>query len=321
MKNDAEMNRRAPLASEMLEYFDTLSNWGRWGEDDQAGTLNYITADSVRAATALVRDGVHVSCSAVIKAETEPDQILGPPQRYMVSTGDSAHPGDSPDRAGWGPIEYIGLTFHGFTVTHIDALCHNVWQGKMYNGKPASMVTTRSGALVESVLAARSGIVTRGVVLDIAAVRGKRWLDPGEGVYPEDLELAEERQGVRVGEGDAVLIRTGYDLRRREFGQDAKLVGQPGWHVASLPWLHERRVAVIGSDSCQEVVPSGYDELVHPVHKIGIVAMGLWLIDNMQLEQVVQLCVARNRWQFCLTVAPLLIDGGTGSPVNPIALF
>lgn len=311
-----------PSEDEVLGYFESLSNWGRWGPDDHAGTLNYITDAKRQAAAALIREGRAVSCSLTLGTGRQPDQILGAPQRYMIVTGENAHPEDPPESAAWGPMEYFGLAFHGFTVTHVDALCHCVWQGQMYNGRPANLVTARSGGLANSVLAARDGIATRGVILDIAGLHETPWLDPGVGVFPEDLDAAVARQGVEIQEGDAVFIRTGYGRRRRELGHEDMLsVGQSGWHVASLPWLHERRVAIIGSDTSQEVVPSGYSDPVLPVHVVGIVAMGLWLVDNLDLEDAYAACTELGRWDFHLSMHPLLIEGGTGSPVNPIATF
>ena len=221
-------------------------------------------------------------------------------------------------QAKWGPMEYFGLAFHGFTVTHVDALCHSVWRGRMYNDRPASLVTARSGGLVHSVLAARDGIATRGVVLDIAGLLGKDWLDPGEGVFPEHLDAALDRQDVEVGEGDAVFIRTGYGRRRRERGHEDMLhVGQSGWHVASLPWVHEQRVAVIGSDTSQEVVPSGYDDPTLPVHAVGIVAMGLCLVDNLDLEDAFALGQELGRSEFHLADAPVADRGWNRKPREP----
>ncbi len=311
-----------PTEEEVRGYFESLSNWGRWGPDDERGTLNFITEETVRAAVATVTNGVSVSCAMDIRAEAQPDQIVGTPQRLMLVTGEPADPRDPAHSRAWGPMEYFGLAFHGFTVTHLDALAHGVRNGQLYNGRPARSVTARSGALEQSVLAAASGITTRGVILDIPAVRGCSWLEPGEGVFPEDLDAAEARQNVVVGRGDAVLVRTGYPARRRERGhEDMLATGQPGWHAACMPWLHEREVAVIASDTSQEVVPSGYTEPSLPVHAVGIVAMGLWLLDNADLEEATAWCRRLERWEFLFVLAPLRIDGGTGSPLNPLAIF
>ena len=311
-----------PTPEEVIGYFDQLSNWGRWGPEDSAGTLNFIDDAKRRAAAGLVVEGQSVSCSLRLGTAQQPDQILGAPQRLMIVTGEDAHPSDPPEQAAWGPMEYFGLAFHGFTVTHVDSLCHCVWKGRMYNDRPASLVTSRSGGLENSVLAASDGVSTRGVILDIAGLKGVDWLEPGTGVFPADLDAAAARQGVEITSGDAVLLRTGYGRRRRELGaEDMLAVGQSGWHVASLPWVHEHEVAVIGSDTSQEVFPSGYDDPVLPVHVVGIVAMGLWLLDNLDLEDATAVCERLGRWDFQFAMHPLLIEGGTGSPVNPIATF
>jgi kynurenine formamidase len=160
------------------------------------------------------------------------------------------------------------------------------------------------------------------VLLDVAAARGVAWLEPGEGVFPADLEACCRRQGVSVGSGDAVLLRTGYGARKRERGPDRTAeVGRAGWHVACLPWLRERDVALIGCDTAQDVHPSGYAAIRSPVHAVGIVAMGLWLLDNCDLEPLAGLATRLGRSEFCFQLAPLRLTGATGSPANPIALF
>jgi kynurenine formamidase len=191
----------------------------------------------------------------------------------------------------------------------------------MYNGRPARLVTSTMGATEHAVTDVRDGIVTRGVLLDVAAVRDVDWMDIGEGVFPEDLEAAEARQGVRVEEGDALLLRTGHGRRRREQPADGPAIGQPGFQAACLPWLHDRGVAVLAADVAQDALPSGYTEVGAPVHAVAIVAMGLWLIDNCDLEPLAVACADAGHWDFLLTVAPLRLTGGTGSPVNPIAIL
>jgi kynurenine formamidase len=312
---------RAPAEDEVLGWFDALSNWGRWGPEDQLGTLNLIGEAERRRAAALVREGLAVSCAWEIDTRPAVDHVFGSPRRYMLSTGEGLGERDTPER--WaGASEYLGLVFHGYSVTHLDALSHYFWDGHMYNGRPASAVRSTSGATVHAMAALPNGITTRGVLLDVARVRERRWLDPGEGVFPDDLEAAARRQGVRVEPGDAVLLRTGYGRRKRERGpDDTRAVGRAGWHVACLPWLRERDVALIGCDTAQDVHPSGYPSMRSPVHAIGIVAMGLWLLDNCDLEELASTCERLGRFEFQLQLAPLRIAGGTGSPVNPIALF
>ena len=212
--------------------------------------------------------------------------------------------------------------FHGYSVTHLDSLCHVFWDGRMYNGTPAAQVTSSRGARRCAVTCARDGIVTRGVLMDIAGARGVPWLDAGEGVFPDDLEAAEALQGVRVAPGDAVLLRTGYDRRRHELGPEPLWSdGHPGWQAACLPWFHDRGVAIVGADVPQDVRPTGYARMPNPIHTVGIVAMGLWLIDNCDFERLAELCRALKRYYFHFSVAPLRFDGATGSPVNPLASF
>ncbi|MDG4828358.1 cyclase family protein [Solwaraspora sp. WMMD1047] len=311
-----------PRQDDVLGYFDTLSNWGRWGDDDELGTLNHIT-DEVRVAAArAVRHGRSVSCGweVAAPAELERSTTTCPCAADMPGAENMPLPGFRADRR-WGfSTERIGLTFHGNTVTHLDSPCHIFWEGTMYNGRPHSFVDAETGSAWAAVTAAADGIVTRGVLLDIAAVRDVPWLEPGQGVFPDDLEAAEHRQGVRVGTGDAVLLRTGNGRRRHETGP-AGGAEQAGWHASCLPWLREREVALIGADTPQEVQPSGYDEVLMPVHAVGLVAMGLWLLDNCDLEACAATAAELGQWDFQLAVAPVRLAGTSGSPVNPIATF
>lgn len=310
----------------MLSWLDTLSNWGRWGDDDQRGTLNFVDDATRAAAAGLVRTGRSISLAWDIENTPGIDKPFGAPQRYMLSTGegmgDSARV-ESPAARGRtrAALEYVGLVFHGVSVTHLDALSHILWDGQMYGGRPAELVNAWHGAGACDVLAASDGVVTRGVLLDVADCRGGDWVEPGSGVFPEDLEEAERRQGVRVGRGDALILRTGYGLRRRRQGPDEGRLGRAGFHAACLPWLHEREVALIGADTAQEMIPSGYASLPNPVHIVGIVAMGLWLLDNCDLESLADACRQLGRWEFCFVMAPLRMRGVTGGPVNPLAIL
>jgi kynurenine formamidase len=316
-----------PTEDEVLAYFDSLSNWGRWGADDELGTLNLVTPQKRKAAAALVTEGVTVSCAWDIESVPQPDHAFGSPQRFMVASGEGLHDPDRVTPPGGlgrmgGALEFFGLVFHGYAVTHVDGLCHIFWDKQMYNGQPAAKVTTSGGAVREPITVLKDGVMTRGVLLDVAAAQGRHWLDPGEGVTPEHLEAAESRQGVRVEEGDVVLLRTGYGRKKREQGREPLPANPfPGWHAAALPWLHERGVAMIGCDTAQDMHPSPYPAIALPVHAVGIVAMGLWLIDNMNLEELAAKCEELQRWSFQFVLAPLRIVGGTGSPANPLAVF
>lgn len=318
----------------VLTLFDSLSNWGRWGPTDALGTMNFVSPEVRRRAASLVRDGHSLSLSR----EIDPTVLdpISQPRRYMVMTGEGLadehrveHVAGEGTRPRWNPaIEYIGLVYHGGLTTHIDALSHMFWDGKMYNGYPAESVNATTGATAGAVTVLPEGVLTRGLLFDIPAVRGTDWLEPGEGVTPDDLEEAEARLGFRVEEGDVVFLYTGEERRAREKGRATLMEGrwcgpQAGWAVSCLPWLHERHVAGLGHESGQDQIPSGHDGigLTVPIHVIGLVAMGLWLIDNCTLEALAGHCRDLGRYEFQLSVAPLRLAGCTGSPVNPIATF
>jgi kynurenine formamidase len=310
-----------PTEADVVRMIDTLSNWGRWGADDELGTVNLITPAKRRQAARLVEDGVSVTSSRPISTEITADTTFQP-LRFMVDSGegrDTASPERILERRG--AAEFIGMVFHGYTITHVDTPAHYFWQGRLYNGRSCNLVTSREGAQVEAVDLLRDGVVSRGVLLDVAAVRG-RWLGAGEGVMPEDLEAAERAQGVQVEEGDILLVRTGYYARRLAEGPRNPIRdGSPAVHVAAAPWLRERGVAMLGSDTHNDIAPLPYPRLGNALHIVALVAMGLWLIDNANLEDLARACAARRRWAFMLTLAPLRLPAATGSPVNPIALF
>jgi kynurenine formamidase len=307
--------------SDVVKMMDSLSNWGRWGADDQLGTLNFITPAKRLQAARLVRDGVPVTCARPITTDIAADTTFQP-MRFMVDSGEGRDT-CSPERVleRRGAAEFIGMVFHGYTITHVDTPAHYFWKGRIYNGRSCNVVTSREGAQAESVELLHDGVVSRGVLLDVAALKG-RWLESGEGVMPEDLDAAEKAQSVHVEPGDILLIRTGYYGRRLAQGPRNPLKdGSPAAHVACAPWFRERGVAMLGTDTHNDVSPLPYPRLGNALHIVSLVAMGLWLIDNGNLEDLAAACQSRGRWEFMLTLAPLRLQATTGSPVNPIALF
>ncbi len=288
----------------------SLSNWGRWGRDDQLGALNLITPEKRKKAAALVKEGTTVSLAHdVITTE-----IAGSPPftQRMTALPKDTEVSSSGD-------EYK-VSYHGFTQTHMDALCHLFYKGKMYNGFPQSDVTER-GAAKLSVINVKRGIVTRCILMDVPKLLGVRFLQGGHAIYPADLEACERMAGVKVEPGDAVLIRTGRWARGEAEGQWDILKSSAGLHASCLPWLKQRDVAVVGSDLALDVLPSQVEGFEMPVHWVVVVAMGMPILDNCDLEAVGEAAAARKRWDFLLTVAPLAVPGGTGSPVNPLATF
>jgi kynurenine formamidase len=318
-----------PNEDEVLAYFDKLSNWGRWGADDVLGTLNLITDAKRLEASQLVRFGRTVSCAWDIGTGLQDDDVAGPPQRYMITTGQGL--GDEhrllptgllPTDRQAGVSEFLGLVYHGFRVTHLDALSHIFWDSKMYNGVPAELVSSSFGATAHDVTNVRNAILTRGVLLDVPRHRGVPWLEPGEYVTADEIDSILKATGTEVRAGDALLLRTGYGARREQNGPDnVHHAGRAGWHANCLPWFHGHDVALISADTATDVIPSGYDNVRIPIHAIGITAMGLWLLDNCNLEALAATCAELGTWEFEYIVAPLPFTGATGSPVNPLAVF
>jgi kynurenine formamidase len=285
-----------------------LSNWGRWGDRDQLGTLHWITPEKRISAARLVRSGRAVGCSRALPTESAPDNASPVEHQMLGSAAD-----------GWGG-DAFRVASHGYAVSHIDALCHIFHEGRLYNGYPIERVTTQ-GAEELAIDALRDGIVSRGVLLDVPALRGAPWLAAGEAIGPDELERAEAAAGVRVEAGDVLFVRTGrWPLRVAQGPWDPR-ERLAGLHARCLPWLFERRVAALGSDGVSDVVPSQVDGVGLPIHSVAIVAMGLHLLDNLDFEPLATACREEARWEFQLTIAPLVLERGTASPVNPIALF
>ena len=309
-----------PSQDDLLRWIhDDLNNWGRWGDDDERGTLNHLSNQTTLDALSLVQEGATVSCARAVGFEAAVD-VPRPPQHYMIGSGDVYRPGEGPDRQV--AIDYFGLVFHGHTVTHIDSLAHFFWDGKAYNGRPSSVVTVADGATELDVTAAVGGIVTRGVLVDAPMLRGTRYIERGDGVGMDDIAAAEERCGFKVREGDVLLLRTGQLGMREELGPvDAYVAGSSGPLPEILPFMHERGVAVMGSDTGNDVQPTNYERFSNPVHQVGIVGMGLWILDNAWLDDLAAACAERGRWEFLINIHPLNLPTVTGSPVNPIAVF
>jgi kynurenine formamidase len=313
----------SPTDDEVLKYFDTLSNWGRWGVDDQLGALNFITAEVRRAAAAEISEGTSFSCANLIAMNNHRVNDNFTNIRLMQISGEGLTE-ERMKRTGrvWTAAEWIGMQFHGHNITHIDAPSHGSFDRKMYNGFDAHRVNVSRGATKLATPLASGRIATRGVLLDIPAVRGVDWLREGDGVFPADLEAAEQRQGVQVREGDFALLYTGSSKRRRTEGiWDYEHVGQPGWDAACLPWLHERGVCAIGADTANDIRPLRSTVISHPVHAVGLVAMGLWLLDNADFTDLAAECARVERWSFFFSIGMIPIQGGTGAPVDPIAVF
>lgn len=315
------MPSKIPTEKEVLGYFKSLSNWGRWGPKDQLGAPNLITPEKTKRAIATVKEGVRISLSRTISFDSSLDSPA-PPVHFMVESGEGWATGDKvSSRTFPAATDYFGMIFHGVTITHVDSLAHFFWEGKTYNGFPAHLVSTSLGATFGSVEEAKDGIVTRAVLVDVPMVRNIDWVERGEGVMPGDILAAEERCGFRVEEGDVLLVRTGQLHRRNVEGPVDRSRGSTACQAACLPLFHERGIAMLGSDTGNDINPPQYSRVPSPIHQVGIVAMGMWILDNANLEEVAEACRQRNRWEFMVSIGPLRLHHTTGSPVNPIAIF
>ena len=303
------VRRHVLTRTDFERWMKELSNWGRWGAQDELGALNLITPAKRRDAAKLVREGVSVSLSHDAEKETAADNPR-PFKHEMLSTGATPNAQAHSDS--------FTVAHHGLAHTHIDALCHFFWDGRMFNGISRDQVTEQ-GAGKLSVYAIRQGIFTRGVLMDLPALKGVPYLEPGTAIYPEDLDAWEKKAGVRVSPGDVVLIRTGRWARRAEKG--AWSGDLAGLHMTAARWLKQRDAAVLGSDAAQDVMPSGIEGVRQPIHLLVLVAMGMPILDNCDLEELARTAQAKKRWDFLLTTAPLAVRGATGSALNPIAVF
>ena len=287
-----------------------LSNWGRWGDDDQLGALNLITPEKRRQAARLVREGISVSLSHNYLTERAAD-ATSPFEHQMTGVG----------RGGAFIGDRYSIAYHGYAHSHMDSLCHMAHNGVMFNGFTRANDVSEAGCGKLSILDAKQGILTKGVLMDIARLKGVDYLEPGTKIYVEDLEAWERQAGVRVEPGDILLVRAGRWARRAEVGPWATGRQAAGLHASVGPWLRERDVAMIGSDYTNDALPSGVDGVSQPIHQLVLVAMGVRIFDNLDLEAVADEAARQNRWEFMLTAAPLAVSGGTGSPLNPIATF
>ncbi len=301
-------------AATFSDLFAELCAWGQWGADDVRGALNFIGPDQVRQAAALVTSGRTVGLGLPLDTAAGPDNPS--PVIHKMTELPAASSADVTSFA----CDYLSIECHGDAHSHIDALCHVSFRGLLYNGVPSGAVTA-AGASQLGAENLKDGITSRGVLLDIPRTRQVAWLEPGDAVTADDLDAAQDAQRVRVGQGDILLCRTGHHLRRRELGAWDAARLKTGLGPQAMTWIRDRRVAAMGSDGDSDTMPSLVDRIDYPVHVLAMCAMGVMLMDCLNLDDLAQACAEEGRWEFLLTVAPLVLSHGTGTPVNPIAVF
>jgi kynurenine formamidase len=292
-------------ADEFDQMFKQVSNWGRWGKDDQLGSVNLITVEKRKQALALARSGIAVSLAHNPLTDKALDN--GSPFEHTMNKGFTT------DR--------VGVSFHGYAHSHLDALCHILYKDQTYNGYARVDVNTEKGCTKLGIDQLKNGIVTRGILIDIPRLRNLPYLEPGTPLFVEDLEAWEKKAGIRISSGDAIFVRTGRWARRAALGPWTVSRNAAGLHASVAPWLKARGVALLGGDAAQDVVPSLVEGINLPIHTLLVPGMGVNLFDNQDLEAVGETAAKLKRWEFLLTVAPIPVTGGTGFPVNALAIF
>jgi kynurenine formamidase len=294
--------------------FDRLSNWGRWGAEDESGTLNLLTPETVTAATGLIRTGRRVHCARALKigrAATPGAEFL----HHMLVGGEEAAQAGMSSTADW-----IGMGIHGFDSTHLDSPAHIVWNGTLFNGIPAAHISTSRGALRCSVDLAVDGVIGQGLLVDAPSIKGCSWLEPGETLDRSEVEAWCAAKGIKPAPGSIVAFRFGRDEAEKA-GTSILGPAAPGLTLACAEWFRDHDVAVLMSDAISDTLPSPVAEVHLPIHALTIAAMGMWIVDNADLGALSQACVAEDRWSFFLSLQPLHLKRSTGSPVTPVAIF
>ena len=311
-------NGRPAMANEedFRRAMKELSNWGRWGADDELGAANLITPAKRKQALALAKEGVTISLAHDVVQEKAADA----PNILERTLGD-VRPNGTADR-----YQYTG-TYHGVIHSHLDAVdCHMMVDGKGYNGRAMEDIVATGGCPKGNINALKDGIVTRAILFDGTRLPGKAapqgWLDPGTAIHREDLEELEKLEHVKVSPGDVILLYTGRWKRRAALGPWPNTTGFAGYHADVAYFLKERGVSFIGGDGPNDVSPTGLPPTVtNPLHRLALVAMGVSIFDNLDFERAIEQAKRLNRYEFLFSAAPLRIEKGTGSPLNPLAIF
>jgi hypothetical protein len=302
---------------QLAAWEEELSNWGRWGPDDQRGTLNLITPERTVRATRLVTDGVTVSLAHFVTEEEAMDsQTFGPTEHWMTSI-------DPVSGLPRFALDAISFSLHDGQLSHLDALCHYRTEidGEyvIFNGYPQNL--DADGCKDLAIDRMGPGYVTRGILVDMPLLRGVDWLEPSTPIFVSDLEEWEDFAAVTVGPGDVLIVRTGRWAKREQEGPWAYGQGGAGLHASVLPWLRERGVALLVGDAVNDVQPSGVQGINRPVHQLTQVNLGLPIVDNGYPEDVAREAAARERWEFMVSWQIPEIVGGTAAPFNAIVTF
>ncbi len=300
--------------SEFETLFNKIKNWGDFpGDKLERGSLNYINPEKVASASSLVKTGNIVSLSLPWNTQSELDNHK-PAIHYMSEIGNLE------DQQPMCNKDFIGVDYHGKAVSHLDAMTHIVFKDQMYGGKKSSEQVKSSGSNWGSV-DKLGPIVTRGILLDAPLFYNKKWIEPGNAITKDEILEMEKRFNFQISPGDCVLLRSGHFARRAELGVWDPSDYSAGFYLDAMELFKERKVSVIGADGDSDARPSPVAEMHSPIHALALPGLGIPLLDNLQLEPLAKSCNENKRWEFLVTITPLNIPRGTGSPVNPIAVF
>jgi len=289
--------------------FKKLDNTGKWGQNDRLGTINYITSEKVKSSLKYIKKGVSVSLSFKITEDS-----LAPNNFNSDKLSSYSHETNELNFKGYNWVtDNFSISYHGHTHSHIDALNHLSHNGLYYN-----QLKSPDELGVENL---KNGVLTKAILIDLPLLKGKEFVEAGYKISVKDIIEFEKKFNVKIERGDILLIRTGRWKQKEIKGEWNFLLKSTGLHYNVMQFLSEREISILGSDGTNDSNPPLIEEEGSPIHKLSIVAMGMPLLDNLNLEQLSKKAKLFSTWEFFISVQPLKIDKGTGSPINAIALF
>ena len=319
--NTFGLGKPLPMSEdEFNQMLDDISNWGRWGDEDQLGTLNTITPAKKIEASKLVMVGKSVSLA--LELNKRQDIVNQKPFEHEVFVfgADESFEGmelGTTQAAG----DVFKIDYHGFGHSHLDGINHFAVSGKMYNGFPFEPNVPNGFSKLGIENIGKEGIFSRGVLIDFPKFFGKDYIEPGQAITVKDIEAWEAASGISVSSGDVLLVRTGRWVQVEREGLWNFVEEASGFHASVATWLKERDVAAIGCDGVSDVMPSGVENKLNPLHELVLVGLGMPIFDNLDLEDLSRISAEENRNTFLFVAAPMRVKGATGSPLNPIAIF
>lgn len=298
------------------ELVEQVRVWGRPGLADEAAVVHRISPEVSRAALSDVQSGHSVSLGRPWAVDADVDN-RHPALHYMTNMGATLATGDTEPT---GYMDFIAADYHGKTVSHIDAFSHIAYRDQIFGGHSASQSLTKRG-MAKGDVNEYGPLVTRGILLDMTTETGGDWVEPGTAWPLDQVQRALDGVGIEPRAGDALLLHSGHDRRRRQLGAWDPDAEGAGLHVSAVPWLMEAGISIFGADGETDVRPSPVEGVTLPIHVLALTMAGAALLDNLALEELARTCRELDRYHFALVVSPLNIPGGTGSPVNPLAMF